>query len=151
MLQILLRLPSVLAFNVGNLLVFDLANQRSPSSVVEDRINKPWRPIPQGRINVDQARRGMLFVIPAVLALDYALGPWKQGVFIKILTWLYNDLGGGDEAFIRELIISVAYGLFNSGSLRVAIGTGNSPSLLGVVWTVIISAVILTTMQVQDL
>lgn len=93
----------------------------------------------------------MLFIVPAVLALDYALGPWKQGVFITVLTWLYNDLGGGDEAFVRELIIAVAYGLFNSGSLHVAIGTGNSLSLLGVVWTVIISGVILTTMQVQDL
>ena len=52
MLQIIMRLPSVLAFNVGNLLVFDLANQRSPSSVIEDRINKPWRPIPQvGTLN----------------------------------------------------------------------------------------------------
>lgn len=49
LLQIILRLPSILAFNVVNLLVFDLANQRSPSSVVEDRINKPWRPIPQVR------------------------------------------------------------------------------------------------------
>lgn len=49
LLQIILRLPSILAFNVANLLVFDLANQRSPSSVVEDRINKPWRPIPQVR------------------------------------------------------------------------------------------------------
>lgn len=49
-LQITMRLPSILAFNIANLLVFDLANQRSPSSVVEDRINKPWRPIPQVRI-----------------------------------------------------------------------------------------------------
>lgn len=93
----------------------------------------------------------MLLIIPAVLTLDYVLGPWKQGVFIMVLTWLYNDLGGGDEAFVRELIIAVAYGMFNSGSLHVAIGTGNSLSLLGVVWTVIISGVILTTMQVQDL
>lgn len=49
LIRIILRLPSILAFNIANLLVFDLANQRSPSSVVEDRINKPWRPIPQVR------------------------------------------------------------------------------------------------------
>lgn len=47
LLQIILRLPNILAFNIANLLVFDLANQRSSSSVIEDRINKPWRPIPQ--------------------------------------------------------------------------------------------------------
>ncbi|TAQ86940.1 hypothetical protein B7494_g4737 [Chlorociboria aeruginascens] len=149
--QILQRLPWILAFNIGNLLVFDLANQRSPRSVAEDRINKPWRPIPQGKITTDQTRRLMLVVIPAVLALNYALGAWRQGVFIHILTWLYNDLGGGDEAFVREMIIAVAYGFFNSGSLTVAVGPAYSLSLLGIVWTAIVSGVILTTMQVQDL
>ncbi|KUI64407.1 hypothetical protein VM1G_11203 [Cytospora mali] len=104
-----------------------------------------------GKITTNQTRRIMLFVIPGTLALNYALGPWRQGVFIMVLTWLYNDLGGGDELFLRELIIAVAYGLFNSGSLDVATGPGNSLSPIGVVWTSIISGIILTTMQVQDL
>lgn len=150
-IQILRRLPLVLIFNTGNLLVFDLANQRSPRSEVEDRINKPWRPIPQGKITTDQTRRFMLVVIPVVLALNYVLGAWEQGIFIHILTWLYNDLEGGDEAFLREVIIAVAYGFFNCGSLRVAVGPEYSLSTLGIVWTAIISGVILTTMQVQDL
>ncbi|ROW06278.1 hypothetical protein VPNG_08073 [Cytospora leucostoma] len=135
-LQILQRLPNVVAFNVANLLVFDLANQRSPDS---------------GKITMDQTRRCMLIVIPATLALNYALGPWRQGLFIMVLTWLYNDLRGGDEVFLRELIIAVAYGMFNSGSLIVAVGPGNSLSPLGLVWTVVVSGIILTTMQIQDL
>jgi 4-hydroxybenzoate polyprenyltransferase len=150
-LQILHRLPWILAFNVGNLLIFDLANQRAPQSVVEDRVNKPWRPIPQGKITSDQTRRLLLIAIPIILALNYILGAWRQGAFIHILTWLYNDLGGSDEVFVRELIIAVAYGFFNNGSLTVAIGPEYSSSTLGITWTVIVSGVILTTMQVQDL
>lgn len=149
--MLLKRLPLVLAYNVANLLVFDLANQRAPQSVVEDGINKPWRPIPRGKISADQTRRIMLAVIPATLYINYSLGVWHQGILIHVLTWLYNDLQGGDEAFIREIIISIAYGLFNSGSLLVAVGNEGSLSSRGLYWTIIISGVILTTMQVQDL
>jgi hypothetical protein len=45
MTQVLQRLPWILGFNIVNLLGFDLANQHVPLSVVEDRTNKPWRPI----------------------------------------------------------------------------------------------------------
>lgn len=158
------RVPLVLAFNVCNLLVFDLANQRTERSVAEDALNKPWRPIPQGRITRDQTRRLMLAVIPAVMLLNHLLGAWAQGTGILVLCWVYNDLGGGDEAFVREMVIAVAYGMFNSGSLVVALGGGgntgttssnnkghHAPSELGWVWVAIVSGVILTTMQVQDL
>ncbi|EMR70906.1 hypothetical protein MGN70_004422 [Eutypa lata] len=149
--QVLKRVPGILVYNIANLLVFDLANQRSPNSVAEDRINKPWRPIPRGKITTEQTRRLILATIPIVLLINYVLGVWRQGVFILLLTWLYNDLRGGDEAFLREFIIAVAYGLFNSGSLKVAAGPGSVLTHLGVVWTVVVSGVILTTMQVQDL
>ncbi|KAF7531606.1 hypothetical protein G7054_g8693 [Neopestalotiopsis clavispora] len=145
------RLPLVLAYNVGNLLVFDLANQRSPASVVEDRINKSWRPIPQGKITTDQTRLLMLVVIPSVLLVNYILGAWQHGVFILVLTWMYNDLQGGDEPFLREVIIAIAYGLFNAGSLLIAVGPGSSLGSLGRTWTAVVSGVILSTMQVQDL
>ncbi|XXH05341.1 hypothetical protein Hte_011767 [Hypoxylon texense] len=150
--QILQRFPLILGFNVANLLIFDLANQRAPQSVAEDRINKPWRPIPRGQVSMDQVRRLMLVCIPVTMALNYTLGVWQQGTSILVLTWMYNDLRGGDEAFLREILISIAYGLFNSGSLAVAVGPGYpSLSIQGLTWTAVISGVILTTMQVQDL
>lgn len=149
--HLLTRLPLVLAFNLGNLLIADLANQRSETSAVEDRINKPWRPIPSGKITSDETRRLMLAAIPVVMVLNYFLGGWEQGVCILVLNWMYNDLGGGDEAFVREVLLSAAYGMFNSGSLAVAVGPQDRLSPLGVAWVFIISGVILTTMQVQDL
>ncbi|KAI0407614.1 UbiA prenyltransferase family-domain-containing protein [Xylaria palmicola] len=153
-LETLRRFPLVLAFNWYSVFIFDLANQRSPESVEEDRINKPWRPIPTRKVNATEARRALLVAIPLVLLFNYLLGVWRQGLFILILTWMYNDIRGGDEV-VRDLIISVAYGMFNSASLEIAVGGGEytpiNISRGGLIWTTMISAVILTTMQVQDL
>lgn len=151
-LVILRRLPIVVTFNWYNVLIFDLANQRLPESIREDSLNKPWRPIPTGKVTAEQTRRAMLVAIPIALACNYSLGVWEQGLLIQLLIWLYNDLMGGDE-LVRDLIISIAYGMFNSGSLEIAVGGGNKGciSQQGVAWTAVISGVILTTMQVQDL
>ncbi|KAK2013377.1 hypothetical protein LZ32DRAFT_263610 [Colletotrichum eremochloae] len=151
-LSVLQRLPLIVAFNWYSVLIFDLANQRGPESVAEDHANKPWRPIPAGKVTPEQTRKSMLVAIPAVLAMNYVLDVWKEGVFILILTWLYNDLRGGDE-LLRDPIIAMAYGLFNTASLKIAI-SGDTEAVItdeGYAWASIISAVILTTMQVQDL
>ncbi|KAI4871157.1 UbiA prenyltransferase family [Hypoxylon rubiginosum] len=150
-LEVLRRLPIVIAYNWSNLLSFDLANQRAPESVAEDRLNKPWRPIPSGRITGDQARRVMLISIPLTLWFNYYLGVWEQGIVTHITTWLYNDLRGMDEPFVRDILISVGYGMFNSGSLQIALGSEASTNWNGTSWICLISSVILTTMQIQDL
>lgn len=147
---ILRRTPLVVLFNWYNVLNFDLANQRSPESLLEDELNKPWRPIVAGKITAEQARRLMLVTIPSALLLNYALGVWRQGVFILIITWLYNDIRGGDE-LVRDPLISIAYGLFNSASLETATGQKNHINSTGIAWIAMISGVILTTMQIQDL
>lgn len=152
--KVLQRLPVVLVFNWSNLLIFDLANQRSPGSIAEDRVNKPWRPIPSNKITTEQTRRLMLITIPLSLYLNHYLDVWGQGAVIHLITWLYNDLGGSDEVVVREMLIAVGYAMFNSSSLYIASGCsqdncGISPQ--GLIWTGIISAVIFTTMQVQDL
>ncbi|KAK1527954.1 hypothetical protein CPAR01_12512 [Colletotrichum paranaense] len=165
-LSVVQHFPLVVAFNWYSVLIFDLANQRGPESVAEDLANKPWRPIPAGKVTPEQTRKAMLVAIPAVLALNYVLDVWKEGVFILILTWLYNDLRGGDE-LVRDAIIAVAYFLFNTASLKIAISGGAAAEAAagaaddvrvpitithaGYVWAGIISAAILTTMQVQDL
>ncbi|KAK2049812.1 hypothetical protein LZ31DRAFT_288277 [Colletotrichum somersetense] len=151
-LSILQRFPLIVAFNWYSVLVFDLANQRGPESVAEDHANKPWRPIPAGKVTPEQTRKAMLVAIPAVMAMNYALDVWREGIVILILTWLYNDLRGGDE-LVRDPIIAVAYFFFNTASLKIAIG-GHADAVItdeGYAWASIISAVILTTMQVQDL
>ncbi|KAK7756329.1 hypothetical protein SLS62_001555 [Diatrype stigma] len=150
--EIVLRLPLVLAFNWCNLLVFNMANQRSALSVAEDAVNKPWRPISSGKITPEQTRRAMLAIIPLSLWYHHLLGLWAYGLGMLAGIWAYNDLGGGDEAFLRELLIALGYGVFNHGSLRIALGShGAEVGPKGNLWTAIISGVVLTTMQVQDL
>ncbi|KAI1435210.1 UbiA prenyltransferase family-domain-containing protein [Xylaria sp. CBS 124048] len=153
-LEILCRLPLVLAFNWYNVFIFDVANQRSAESIQEDLINKVWRPIPMGKVTAMQARRILLVAIPLAILLNYQLGVRRQGFIILVLTWMYNDLRGGDEV-VRDLVISVAYGMFNSASLEIAVGGGEYTDITisrdGMIWTFMISAIILTTMQVQDL
>lgn len=153
--RVFLNLPLVVLFNWTNLLIFDLANQRLPESAHEDALNKPWRPVPRGLMTSDHIRQTMLLFIPIVLVFNHlCLGTGFETALILLLTWLYNDLRGGDESWIlRNVIIAAAFGLFNTGSLRVAAGSQEFASLTssGVIWTFMISGVILTTMHVQDL
>lgn len=154
---VLPRLPFVVFFNWSNLLIFDLANQRLPESIEEDRFNKPWRPLPAGRISQRQTRHLMITIMPIVVLLNSLLSVWKETALLFTLTWIYNDLKGGDDNWlVRNIIIAFAFFLYNLGSLKVAIGASEvsvsdpvSSAAYG--WTAIISAVIVTTMQVQDL
>ena len=147
---LLCRLPLVFLFNFINLLNFDLSNQRHPESIIEDEVNKPWRPLVTGKVTPEQTRRALHITVPLALLINYTFGVWQEGLFIEVLIWYYNDLRGSDELY-RDAIIAVAYGLFNQGSLRVAAGPESTVSRQGQIWIAMISGVILTTMHVQDL
>lgn len=149
-LDLLFRALQVILFNWANVFVFDLANQRLPESRLEDQLNKPWRPLPTDRISPETTRRLMLAAIPAALAISAMLGVGNESALILILTWLYNDLHGGDE-IIRDLIIALGYGLYLSSSLLIAIGPNYHITEHGYRWIAMTSGIILTTMQVQDL
>lgn len=155
--ETLLRIPALLIYNWSNLVVFDLANQRGADSVAEDKINKPWRPIPMGKITIEQTRRAMIVAVPLSLALNWYQGVWTEGLLIHVTTWMYNDLGGGDEFLVRDALAATGYAMFNSGSLKIAgcrepTGPpGCGLNARGLAWTAIISGIIFTTMQIQDL
>ncbi|KAH9987075.1 UbiA prenyltransferase family [Xylariaceae sp. FL0662B] len=150
LVDVLRRGPVVLFFNFYSLLIFDLANQRSPESVEEDRINKPWRPIPSGKITSEQTRKAMLLYAPAALGLNYILGIWNEGLLVQVLSYYYNELKGGGE-LLRDVIIAISYGLANRTSLQLAVSPENTISSQGQLWTAVISLIILTTMHIQDL
>ncbi|KAI0593475.1 UbiA prenyltransferase family [Biscogniauxia sp. FL1348] len=150
LVDVLRRGPAVLFFNFYSLLLFDLANQRSPESQEEDRVNKPWRPIPSGHITSEQTRQAMLFYAPAALGFNYMLGIWDEGLLVQVLSYYYNELKGGD-GFLRDVIIAVSYSLANRTSLKLVVGPENSISSHGHLWIAVISAIILTTMHIQDL
>jgi 4-hydroxybenzoate polyprenyltransferase len=134
-------------------LTFNIANQRLENSVLEDAINKPYRPLPSKRISADEARYLLLILIPAGLAISTALGGLKETVAMLVLTWMYNDLGGADEDFrLRNLINACGFICHGSGSTLIAAGFGSyALSKQAEIWLVLTGAVIFTTLQVQDL
>ena len=94
----------------------------------------------------------MLIAIPLVLGWNALFGVWKETALLLILTWLYNDLGGGEcDAIVRDLIIATVFALYNRGSLKMATSRPTDIHERGYAWIAIISGVTLTTMQVQDL
>ncbi|KAJ5090123.1 hypothetical protein N7532_008807 [Penicillium argentinense] len=147
---LLQALPRVMLFNWANVFVFDLANQRLPEARREDETNKPWRPLPSKLISAEEMRRWMLVAIPAAVAISAVLGVGHQSALILLTTWAYNDLRGGDE-IIRDVIIALGYWLYLSSSLLIAVGPGHHLSEHGYRWLGMMSGIILTTMQVQDL
>ncbi|KAK3343190.1 UbiA prenyltransferase family-domain-containing protein [Neurospora tetraspora] len=161
--QVLSRLLGSSMFQFISLLLFDVDNQRDPTSVAEDRINKPWRPIPSGMITSDQSRRLVLFLVPLTMALGYALGVWNEALLVVIAAWVYDHLGGGDEPIVREVVLGISYAVFQIASLRIALGSGEyhaqtqtdmvadviSPS--GYAWTAITGTLIATTIPIQDM
>jgi len=153
LLTILSRIPSVLLWTWLNTLVFVLANQRLPDAVTEDALNKPWRPIPAGRMNMAHTRRLLLVAAPLSYGAIYYLGGKDETLLLFCLTWMYNDLGGSDEHYaIRNGIIAVAYALYSAGAMRVACGFDEFDlNTTTYIWLAMVVSVIFTTMQVQDL
>ena len=136
------------------LLLVDVANQRHPSSVIEDTLNKPWRPLPSGRISTFGARRLLLIAIPSVLAITKFFLP--QGLPVTIVaiigSYIYNDLGGADESFfVRNLMNAAAITCFSAGAAQVAIGEQVALNTDAYRWLAMIAAIVTTTMQVQDM
>lgn len=154
---ILCRIPSVVFFNYSNLLVFNLANQRLWEASQEDKVNKPWRPVPSGRMTRTHIRQAMQIIIPLILAINhYLLNVGAETACILTGTWVYNDLKASEDGMLlRNAIVALALGTYNWTSVKVAIGGGGSSpaqiTSLGYNWVLMNAAVIFTTVHMQDI
>ena len=91
------RIPIILLWSWVNLLAFAVDNQRQASALEEDRLNKPWRPMPAGRLTGAQARKLALTVYPLAFVASLLLGRGTfQCVSLVFFGYLYNNLKGGD-------------------------------------------------------
>lgn len=120
--------------------------------MIEDAINKPWRAIPTGRISVRQTRWPLAASMPIVLAATWWLGVWIPTTLLVHLTWIYDQLGGGDEYFpVRHTLLWTAFALYNGGSLKLASGPEATLNTKAYQWILIISTVVATTIRPQDI
>ncbi|KAI1207909.1 UbiA prenyltransferase family-domain-containing protein [Annulohypoxylon truncatum] len=152
--------PYVVLWNWVNLLSFNIANQRTEESIAEDMVNRAWRPIPSGLMNREEARSFLLILIPVGLCMSLFVGGVTESMLMLILTWMYNDLGGGNDNFIvRNGLNGVAFAVFTHASTVIAANGGKSipkgdeivltPTAF--IWLGIIASIVFTTLQVQDL
>ncbi|KAJ8129222.1 hypothetical protein O1611_g4410 [Lasiodiplodia mahajangana] len=133
------------------LLVLDLANQRLPDSVSEDKVNKPWRPITSGRISAEGARQLLLVSIAVTLAVSHYFGATLEALLLFTLNWMYNDLGlANSNWFMRNLMNALGITSIGAGATRVACGdlilVGPTTS-----WWLLCAAMLATTIHAQDL
>ncbi|KAI0544497.1 UbiA prenyltransferase family [Xylaria curta] len=150
------KLPSVILWVWLNLLPFNINNQRTQLAIEEDKVNKPWRPIPSGRISSDQAGIVMLVahVIVQGASIFFSCGVQQAAALVVLGVW-YNNLGGADyHPLVRNAINALGYICFTSGAMEVAIGRPlpifSKDSIL-LKWLGIIAAIIFTTVHTQDM
>ncbi len=150
-LVVILRLPIVAFWVWLNLLPFAIDNQRRPKAIQEDILNKPWRSMPSKRLTPEEARVLMLIAYPTALVLSIYLGATTSCVVLVFFGWVYNDLGGADKnPIIRNLINGVGYLSFASGATVVASGHSLFNEM-AYRWLSITGAVVVTTVQLQDM
>lgn len=148
---VLSRIPHVTLWTYLNLLIFDLANQRLPASVLEDSINKPWRALPSHRLSLQQARQLLLLSIPCVFAATCILGGLEETVMMMVLTWMYNDLHGADEHYlVRNIINAAGFMCYSLGATKVAVGSYALDDSM-YQWVSIVGAMVFSTLQMQDM
>ena len=144
--------PKVLLWSWTNTLVFDLSNQRRPESVAEDALNKPWRPLPAARITAAQTERLLFLAIPVALMSSYFMGAMEETSYVICMSWMYNDLGGSDHNFlVRNILIAIAYMVWGSGALKVALGGASTLTATTYVWLAVVGVIVFTTIAVQDI
>ncbi|KAI1283342.1 UbiA prenyltransferase family [Xylaria sp. FL0933] len=148
----MVRYPLALIWTWLNLLPFNIFNQLSNAAINEDRINKPWRPLPSNRISQKQAASLMyVHYIVAILAGWY-IGGFRQSLLLVALGVWYNIGGGADRSFlIRNIINAMGILSFETGAIEMALGRQLLMTGPLIQWIAILASVISFTIQTQDL
>ncbi|KAI1496244.1 UbiA prenyltransferase family-domain-containing protein [Biscogniauxia marginata] len=133
---------------------FDCSNQKDPESIEEDKINKPWRAIPSGRLTVEAAER---WYVVATCLLLLASGAWLGGfpetLMFMAETYIYDSASGASSWWAKNLINAMFYATGQLGATRVAARsmTNTTLSREGYEWCALLFLTTLTTVQIQDL
>ncbi len=104
-----------------HLLGFNLCNQ-ARGSTTEDLCNKPWRPLPSGRITMANAMTLKVFVIAScmIISYSYSLPVFYASVFLWFFTTVYHEGCGEHHYITRNLLNGLGYGCFALGETLIA-------------------------------
>lgn len=148
---VLLRAPIIFAWLWLIILQFCLQNQCSDGSPEEDAINKPWRPIPSGRITLADAKALLMVTRLAAGLISWCLGVIYPLLFWTTLSTLYNDLGGSDRSgIVRNAFCGGFFTCSFGGALLITLN-GQRVSEAAVRWTFLVCwCILMTTIQTQE-
>ncbi|KAI4168865.1 MAG: hypothetical protein LQ343_006078 [Gyalolechia ehrenbergii] len=151
-MEVFIRTPLVLLWLWVNLLVFNVSNQRRPEAISEDAINKPWRPLPAGRLQRSHANCLLVVLHPVAAVISYSVGALFPCIAFQILTFTYNDLKAGENWKLRNVVNAGGFISFLTGALLVVRGSlqyEHSTQIL--CWMSLLAVMIASTKHVQDL
>jgi 4-hydroxybenzoate polyprenyltransferase len=152
---IIYRMPSTVAWVWLNLLPFAINNQKGADAIEEDKINKPWRPLPSGQLTASQAESWMLrFYAVAILQSAFFSGALKQTMGLVVFGAWYNNCNGADvNPVVRNAINALGYVCFISGASEVALDRPITLSDRNTLseWLAIVAAIVFTTVHIQDM
>ncbi|KAH8699214.1 UbiA prenyltransferase family-domain-containing protein [Talaromyces proteolyticus] len=140
--------PRALIWLWAVLMVFDINNQNSPESIEEDRINKPSRPIASGRIHPTEASWLLQAMIVLSLIIGYVTGALQETVALFVLYWAYDNQGGNENWFMRNLLAAGGYIFYALGSLTIV--SNQTDTRDARLWMLVFGLMILTTIHAQD-
>lgn len=152
LIYILYKTPAMLFWSWINLLLFNLHNQRHPEAIHEDAINKPWRPLPAGRLNPSEATTLMHAVYPIVLLSSAALGGLGPCLVEAFSCLWYNEWRGAESPVLKNLLNAAGFACFLAGPLEIATGGASVVAFPAALhWLAIIAVAIFFTVHTQDL
>ncbi|KJA28900.1 hypothetical protein HYPSUDRAFT_33340 [Hypholoma sublateritium FD-334 SS-4] len=131
-----------------HLLQFCVSNQSlSPE---EDRKNKPWRPIPAGRVTVTSAYTLRWSLIPVCLALSTMYGVLDVSLILTSLIFLHNEAKHGKNWLARSFLNAAAYATFDAGATLISCGDRQEFNANKIFPVIVNAFIILTTIHAQD-
>ncbi|KAH6648713.1 UbiA prenyltransferase family-domain-containing protein [Truncatella angustata] len=133
---------------------FDLSNQKDPDSIEEDRINKPWRAIPSGRLSIKSAEQWYKVATALlVLASGLWLGGFPEALAFMAETYIYDYASGASSWWAKNLINALFYSTGQLGGTRVAAEsmTATTMTRVGYEWCLLLGLCTFSTVQIQDL
>ncbi|KAI1370790.1 UbiA prenyltransferase family-domain-containing protein [Hypoxylon crocopeplum] len=149
LIQIISAVPSMAIWSVSNLLMFNMHNQRR--SKAEDSLNKPWRPIPAGRITERQTTLLICALWPIVFSVTAMLGGLGPCLLQAVVCLWYNEFGGSDNPFLKNLANGIGIPCFLAGPLEVALGRSIfADGDVLPTWILLLSGAIVVTNHTQD-
>ncbi|KAG8164675.1 hypothetical protein KVR01_004950 [Diaporthe batatas] len=127
---------------------FDLSNQKDPGSIEEDKLNKPWRAIPSGRLTIEAAQKWYVVATCMLLTASLLLGGFPEALswwgknIINALFYTTGQLGTTRVAAIKSTSMSHIQDFRDQEGDKIR-GRRTVPLVLGDSWSRVVTAVVI--------